>query len=115
MAVRNCKPLTKCGNKFKERFKATIHQRFKDFELHKKLTISNVLDLRFNKLHFESVLSASTAISRINDYIKKHTVQKTIQKVSDEPLEKNCLRSFHDHLIVTKADHSAHSEDSVLK
>lgn len=94
VAIRECKPLTKCGNEFEKKLEATIDKRFKDFELHKIRAISNVLDPRFKKIHFESALAAS-AISRINDYIKKDTVQKMYQKVSVESTEKNGLWSFH--------------------
>lgn len=110
-AVRECKPLTKCGHEFKEKLEATINKRFKDFELHQILAISNVLDPRFKKIHFESALAASSAISRINDYIKKGTVQKMYEKVPVQSTEINDLWSFHDHLVATKADYNAHSEN----
>lgn len=83
--------------------------------MHKILAISNVLDPRFKKLHFESALAASSALSRINDYIKRDTVQKMYEKVSVETTEKNDLWSFHDHLVATKANYSTHSEDVNLK
>lgn len=110
-AVRECKPLTKCGQEFKENLKVAIDKRFKDFELHKILAISNVLDPRFKKIHFESALAAATAISHINDYIKKDTVRKQYQTVSVESTKENSLWSFHDHLVASKADYSAHNED----
>ncbi|XP_039310411.1 zinc finger BED domain-containing protein 4-like [Solenopsis invicta] len=111
VAVRECNPLTRCGIEFKEKLEKAINIRFKDFELHKILAISNILDPRFKKIHFESALAASSAISQINDYIQKDTVQKTYNKESVESIVKTDVWSFHDHLVANKADYSTHSED----
>lgn len=81
VAIQKCKIITKCAKKFKEKFEVAIDTRFKDLELHEVLAVSNILDPRFKKLHFKSAMAVSSATLQINDYIKKHTVQKTNQKV----------------------------------
>lgn len=69
---------TTIGTRFKEKLLVTVMEAFKDRETHPVLAMSTILDPRFKKLHFQSALAASSAISRINTLIKSTaTIEKS--------------------------------------
>ncbi|XP_076545901.1 uncharacterized protein LOC143305601 [Osmia lignaria lignaria] len=55
---------------FKNHLLALTEQKFKDLEFNPVFAISTMLDLRFKKLHFQSALAASSAITKINTLIR---------------------------------------------
>ena len=121
VTIRERKPSTTSGREFKEKLEAAINNRFdKNFEFNKILAVSNILDPRFKKIHFEGALAAAKAVSEINDYIKKNTasaatVQQINKEVSVKSTQENDVWSFHDELVATRADISAHSEEVSLE
>lgn len=56
-------------------------------------------------------MNADSAISDINDYIKKNAIQKTYQEIPSTSTEINYLWNVHDHLVATKNDYNASNEN----
>lgn len=64
--------VTRASMQFKNKLLTAIEHRFKDQELNLILAISTILDPRFKKLHFQSALAASSAITKINILMKSN-------------------------------------------
>jgi len=106
--------VTETSMQFKNKLLMLIEQKFKDFEFNSILAISTILDPRFKKLHFQSALTASSAITKINTLMKSNTVSEMSNRISTRSSNnESSIWEYHDEMVTKNIDSISNDKEGV--
>lgn len=91
--------VTETSMLFKNKLLQLTEQKFKDLEFSPILAISTILDPRFKKLHFQSALAASSAITKINTFMKSNAVSEMPNRIPKRSSNnESSIWEYHDEI-----------------
>lgn len=98
-------PTTVVGEQLKEALTKSVKNRFRCIEDNEVLAISTLLDPRFKKVHFKSRIKCSTAVGKINGFMKATSRNENLKPAEvqgSELVAGKSLWNFHDRLVASK-------------
>nr|XP_012217189.1 PREDICTED: zinc finger BED domain-containing protein 1-like [Linepithema humile] len=101
----------KTSMEFKDKLLKAKEHRFKEQELNSILAVSTILDLRFKKLHFQSALTASSAITKINSLLKFDAASEMSNTIPKKPFNSESnIWEYRDKMVTKNMDASNDKE-----
>ncbi|XP_011859727.1 PREDICTED: zinc finger BED domain-containing protein 1-like, partial [Vollenhovia emeryi] len=106
--------VTETSIQFKNHLLALTEQKFKVLEFNPILAISTMLDSRFKKLHFQSALAASSAITKINTLMKPNTVSEIPNRVPTRSSNnESSIWEYQDEIVTKNIDSISNDKEGL--